>query len=85
MGWLCPIKNNEINSAANKSGEIPIKMSGSKICIPRNETVQPHYFPNRIIMFSLPVSTFMCLYLYIFMIGLLILLQPNKQTDPGNI
>ncbi len=32
-------------------------MSGSHLCIPRNETVQPPYFQNRIIMFCLPVPT----------------------------
>jgi hypothetical protein len=34
-------------------------MYGSDLCIPRNETVRPHYFQNRIIMFCLPISTFM--------------------------
>ncbi len=29
-------------------------MSGSQSCIPRNETEQPPYFQNRIIMFCLP-------------------------------
>jgi hypothetical protein len=32
-------------------------MSGSQLCIPRNETVQPRYFQNRIIMFYLPIPT----------------------------
>jgi hypothetical protein len=32
-------------------------MSGSHLCIPRTETVQPHYFQNRIIMFCLPIPT----------------------------
>ncbi len=32
-------------------------MSGSHLCIPRNETVQPRYFQNRIIMFFLPIPT----------------------------
>jgi hypothetical protein len=38
-------------------------------------------------MFCLPISTFMVSVrdLYIPKIGLLILLQPNRQTDPGNI
>ncbi len=33
-------------------------MSGSNLCIPRNETVQPSYFQNRFIMFCLPIATF---------------------------
>ncbi len=42
-------------------------MSGSDNCIPRNETVRPHYFQNRIIMVCLPISTFMYLWaIYIF-------------------
>jgi hypothetical protein len=41
--------------------ENPIEVSGSGLCIPRNETVRPHYFQNRIIMFCLPISTFMYL------------------------
>jgi hypothetical protein len=28
-------------------------MSGSDLCIPRNDTVQPHYFQNSIIAFVL--------------------------------
>ncbi len=32
-------------------------MSGSHLCIPRNETVQPPYFQNRITMFCLPSPT----------------------------
>jgi len=31
---------------------------GSQLCIPRNETVQPPYFQNRIIMFCLKMPTF---------------------------
>jgi hypothetical protein len=51
-------------------------MSGSHLCIPRNETVQSPYFQNRIIMFCL-VSVRV---LYISSIGLFILLQPNMWT-----
>ncbi len=40
-------------------------MSGYVLCIPRNETAQPHYFQNRIIMFCLPVST-SCMYIAIY-------------------
>ncbi len=63
-------------------------MSGSDLCIPRNETAQPRYFQNRI---KYPVSQFphTCIcerfILYIPRIGLPILLQANRQTDPGNI
>jgi hypothetical protein len=47
-------------------------MSGSDLFIHRKETARPHYFQNRI-------------RLYIPRIGLPILLQPNRQTDPENI
>jgi hypothetical protein len=40
-----------------RAGESPIKMSGSHLWIPRNETVQPSYFQNRIIMFYLPIPS----------------------------
>ncbi len=45
-------------------------MSGSDLCIPRNETARPRNFQNILILFCLPISTFM---------------QPIRQTDPGNI
>ncbi len=58
-------------------------MSGSDLCIPRNETARPRYFQNRIIMFSLPISSHVsvsALHIqYIHRIGQPILLQPNKQ------
>ncbi len=61
-------------------------MSGSGWCIPRNETVRPCYFQNRMIVFCLPISTFMYLWaINIPRISLPILLQPNRQTNPGNI
>ncbi len=42
-------------------------MSGSHLCIPRNATVQPRYFQNRIIMFCLPIPTLIYLWeIYIF-------------------
>ncbi len=42
-------------------------MSGSDLCIPRNETAWPRYFQNIIIIFCLPISTFMYLWaIYIF-------------------
>jgi hypothetical protein len=42
-------------------------MSGSDLFIPRNETVKPCYLQNRIIMFYLPIFTFMYLWaIYIF-------------------
>jgi hypothetical protein len=34
-------------------------MSGFDLCTPKNETLRPRYFQNRIIIFCLPVSTFM--------------------------
>ncbi len=37
-------------------------MSGFDRCTPRNEIVRPRYFQNRIIMFCLPVFTFMYLW-----------------------
>jgi hypothetical protein len=41
---------------------IQIQMSGSNLCIPRNVTAcGPRLFQNRIIMFCLPISTFMYL------------------------
>ncbi len=63
-------------------------MSGSHLSIPRNETVQPRYFHNRIIMSFLPIPTLIYISmrdLYISMISLSILLQPNMWTDPRNI
>jgi hypothetical protein len=42
-------------------------MSGFHLYIPRNETVQPPYFQNRIIMFCLPIPTLIYLWeIYIF-------------------
>ncbi len=39
----------------------------SHLCLPRNETVQPRYFQNRIIMFFLPIPTLKYLWeIYIF-------------------
>ncbi len=36
-------------------------MPGSQLCIPRNETVHPRYFQNRIIMFCLPtIHLYIC-------------------------
>ncbi len=43
------------------------KMSGSHFCIPRNETVQPPFFQNRIMMSCLPIPTFIYLWeIYMF-------------------
>ncbi len=62
-------------------------MSGSDLCIPRNETARPRYVHNRIIIFlalsfhiHASVSD-----LCIPRIGWPILLQENRQADPGNI
>ncbi len=42
-------------------------MSDSDLCIPRNETSRPCYFKNIIIMFCLPIVTFIYLWaIYIF-------------------
>jgi len=62
-------------------------MSGSDLCIPRNEVVRPLYFPKQkynvlSLSFHIHVSVSD---LYILGIGLPILLQPNRQTDTGNI
>ena len=56
-------------------------MSGSYLCIPRNETVQPPYFQNRINNVLSPNSyTHISVRdLYISRIG------ENMWTDPGNI
>ncbi len=57
-------------------------MSGSDLCNPRSETARLRYFPNRIIMFCLAISTFMYLSaISIPRIGLPILLQPNRQRN----
>jgi hypothetical protein len=62
-------------------------MSGSSLCIPRNEAARPRYLQkqNYNIMYPnfhihLSVS-----HLYIPKIGLPFLLLLNRQTDPGNI
>ncbi len=50
-----------------RADENPTEMSGFHLCIPRNETVQPSYFQNRIIMFCLPITTLVYLWeIYIF-------------------
>jgi hypothetical protein len=38
------------------ANEGPVRIQ-SHLCIPRNETVEPPYFQNRIIMFCLPIPT----------------------------
>jgi hypothetical protein len=55
-------------------------MSGSNLCIPRSETARPRSFQNRIIMFCLPISTFMYLCaIYIFP-GLVCLLCCSQMS-----
>ncbi len=44
-------------------------MSGSDLCIPRNETAQLCYFQNGIMMFCLPISTFMYLWVIFIFTG----------------
>ena len=57
-------------------------MSGSDLCISRHETAGPRYFHNRIMIFCLPISTFLSMSdLYIPRNGLPILLQANRQTN----
>ncbi len=52
-----------------------------KLCV-----VQPPYFQNRIVLFSLPIPTLCERFIYVFSrTGLFILLQPVMWTDPGNI
>ncbi len=41
--------------------ENPIEMSGSHLCMPRNENVLSPYFQNGIIKFSLPIPTLLYL------------------------
>ncbi len=68
-----------------RAGENPIEMSGSDLCISRNETVR--YFQNNAIMFCLPISTIMYQWAIFIFPGSVCqyLLQPNRQTDAGNI
>ncbi len=76
---------------AHTENEGPVRIK-YKFLVPiyafrRNETARPCYFQNRIIMFCLSISTFMYLrafYIFPGPVGLF-LLQPNRQTDPGNI
>ncbi len=39
-------------------------LSGSHLCIPKNETVEPPNFQNRIIMFCLPIPSLICCICY---------------------
>jgi hypothetical protein len=58
-------------------------MAGSDLCIPRNETARPKQNYNILSPnFHIHVSVSD---LYIPRIGLPILLQPNRQTDPAEI
>jgi hypothetical protein len=41
-------------------------MSGSHLCIPRNETMQPPYFQDRIIMFCLQIPKLINLSVWLF-------------------
>jgi hypothetical protein len=57
-------------------------MSGSHLCIPRNETVQPCYFQNRIIMFCLPIPTLINLWeIYIFPGSVCLFLAAAEHVD----
>ncbi len=62
------------------------KISGSHLCIPRNETVKPSYFQTNYNVLSPSAYTHISARdLYISRIGLSILLQPSLWTDPENI
>jgi hypothetical protein len=82
----------QLHMSANKGNIFPaafpiLQISGSDLCIPRNETARPRYFQNRITMFCLTdVQIHVSMSnLYIPRINLSFLLQPNRQTDLGNI
>ncbi len=55
LSWLSRLKSGQ--HCKWRASENPIYMSGSHLCIPRNETVQPPYFQNIIIMLSLSIPT----------------------------
>ncbi len=71
----------------SRASENPIRMSDSHLCIPRNETVQPRYFQNRILMFCLPIPTLWEIYMYkLSRIGIFFAAAKYSMwTDPGNI
>ncbi len=59
-------------------------MSGSDLCVPRNEIAVPRYVQTRIINVLPPNFYSHVSDLKIHRIGLPILVQPNRQTNPGN-
>ncbi len=66
LDWLVLVQSTHALQMKGR-WESSIKMSDSDLCIPRNKTERPHYFQSRIIMFCLPISTFMYLWaIYIF-------------------
>ncbi len=76
--FIFDTEEEQINSADGFStvlhtlhcNEGPVRIQyiyGSHLCISRNETVQPTYFQNRIIMICLPIPTLIYLWeIYIF-------------------
>jgi hypothetical protein len=58
---ILPIFCSETTGTIIQAGENSIQMSGSNLCIPRNETARPCYFQNIIIMFCLSIYTLMYL------------------------
>jgi hypothetical protein len=65
------------------ASENPIYMSGSHLCIPRNETVISRQNYN--VLYPSSYTHISVIYLYISRIGLPILLEENMWTGPGNI
>jgi hypothetical protein len=56
-------------------------MSGSLLCSPRNEILQPRYFQNRIIMFCLPIPTLIYLWEIYMFPGSVCLFAAAKYVD----
>ncbi len=84
-----PIVNTKTPAwAANEGpGENPFQMSGSDLCIPRMKLRAVSLFTKQNCnvlspRFHINVSV---RDLYVPSIDLPVLLQPNRQTDPGNI
>jgi hypothetical protein len=59
-------------------------MSGSHLCIPRNETVQPLYFQNKILMFCLSIPTLCERFIYFQDRTVYFAAAKIMLTDPGN-
>ncbi len=58
----------KLSCCTANEGPVRIQMSGSYLCIPNNETVEPPYFQNRITMLYCPIPTLIYLWeIYIFL------------------